>query len=44
MLCNVGGRERTAAHYGRLLAEAGFEPTGRADLPLDGALLTARRI
>jgi hypothetical protein len=44
MLCNVGGRERTAAHYERLLAEAGFEPTGRADLPLDGALLTARRI
>ncbi|GAA5015080.1 methyltransferase [Kitasatospora paranensis] len=44
MLCNVGGRERTAAHYGRLLAEAGFEPTGRADLPLDGALITARRV
>ncbi|MFD9127395.1 methyltransferase [Kitasatospora sp. NPDC059571] len=43
MLCNVGGRERTAAHYGRLLAEAGFELTGQADLPLDGALLTARR-
>ncbi len=43
MLCNVGGRERTAEHYGRLLADAGFELTGRAGLPLDGALLTARR-
>ncbi|WP_371476802.1 methyltransferase [Kitasatospora sp. NBC_00315] len=43
MLCNVGGRERTAAHYGRLLADAGFELTGRTGLPLDGALLTARR-
>lgn len=43
MLCNVGGRERTARHYARLLAEAGFELTGVAGLPLDGALLTARR-
>ncbi|WP_030276433.1 methyltransferase [Streptomyces sp. NRRL B-24484] len=43
MLCNVGGRERTAEHYGRLLAEAGFELTGVAELPLDGALLAARR-
>ncbi|WP_431681414.1 methyltransferase [Kitasatospora sp. KL5] len=43
MLCNVGGRERTAEHYGRLLAEAGFDLTGVAELPLDGALLSARR-
>ncbi|MFD0530563.1 hypothetical protein ACFQ1I_33965 [Kitasatospora arboriphila] len=43
MLCNVGGRERTAEHYGRLFAEAGFELTGVAELPLDGALLAARR-
>ncbi|PBC76926.1 methyltransferase family protein [Streptomyces sp. TLI_235] len=44
MLCNVGGRERTAEHYRRLLAEAGFDLTGVAELPLDGALLAARRM
>lgn len=41
MLCNVGGRERTAAHYGELLADAGFELTARHALPLDVYLLTA---
>ncbi|GJF27902.1 hypothetical protein KNE206_06020 [Kitasatospora sp. NE20-6] len=43
MLCNVGGRERTAGHYAALLAEAGFTLAGVAELPLGGALLTARR-
>lgn len=43
MLCNVGGRERTVGHYRQLLAEAGFTLTARHDLPLDVALLTARR-
>jgi hypothetical protein len=28
MLCNVGGRERTAGHYRRLLRESGFAVTG----------------
>lgn len=44
MLCNVGGRERTAAHYRRLLAEAGFEVVDVHDLPLEVALLRARRL
>ncbi|MFB7665859.1 methyltransferase [Kitasatospora sp. NPDC056138] len=43
MLCNVGGRERTAGHYRRLLAEAGFELLTISDLPLDGNLLRARK-
>ncbi|KJK55583.1 hypothetical protein UK12_27770 [Saccharothrix sp. ST-888] len=43
MLCNVGGRERTAGHYRRLLAEAGFELLTVSDLPLDGSLLRARK-
>lgn len=43
MLCNVGGRERTAAHYGRLLTAAGFTPGGESPLPLDGFLIRARR-
>jgi hypothetical protein len=43
MLCNVGGRERTAEHYARLLAEAGFALTAQHPLPLDAALLRARR-
>jgi hypothetical protein len=44
MLCNVGGRERTAGHYRRLLAEAGFEVVDVHDLPLEVALLRARRL
>ncbi|MFL6072275.1 MAG: methyltransferase [Mycobacteriales bacterium] len=44
MLCNVGGRERTAGHYRRLLAEAGFEIVDVHDLPLEVALLRARRV
>ena len=43
MLCNVGGRERTEAHYRRLLAEAGFTFTSCHELPLQGALLRFRR-
>lgn len=43
MMCNVGGQERTASHYRRLVAEAGFELTGQYELPLDVALLRARK-
>lgn len=43
MLCNVGGRERTATHYGNLLAEAGFRLSTRHALPLDVHLLTAEK-
>ncbi|WP_328747637.1 acetylserotonin O-methyltransferase [Streptomyces sp. NBC_00285] len=43
MLCNVGGRERTGAHYRQLLQEAGFTPGTHHELPLQGALLRARR-
>ncbi|GAB2723872.1 methyltransferase [Kitasatospora kifunensis] len=43
MLCNVGGRERTAEHYERLLTAAGFDLVSISDLPLDGSLLQARR-
>ncbi|MER6046395.1 methyltransferase [Streptomyces sp. NPDC001793] len=43
MMCNVGGRERTAGHYQRLLATAGFELLSVRDLPLEGNLLHARR-
>jgi hypothetical protein len=41
MLCNVGGRERTARHYARLLADAGLELTDQLGLPLDVAVLFA---
>jgi hypothetical protein len=43
MMCNVGGRERTADHYRRLLHSAGFDITWRHELPLNAALLRARR-
>lgn len=43
MLCNVGGRERTEAHYRALLAEAGFELTATLPLPLDAHVLRARK-
>jgi len=43
MLCNVGGRERTATHYGELLAEAGFKLCARHALPLDVYLLAAEK-
>lgn len=43
MMCNVGGRERSADHYARLFAEAGLTLVGRAPLPLDGSVLHVRR-
>lgn len=43
MMCNVGGRERTAHHYRDLLRSAGFEVSQQHRLPLDAALLRARR-
>ncbi|MCX5214317.1 acetylserotonin O-methyltransferase [Kitasatospora sp. NBC_00240] len=42
MRCNVGGRERRADHYARLLADAGLVLVGHAPLPLDGSVLHAR--
>ena len=41
MLCNVGGRERTAGHYRRLLRESGFRLAGQHRLPLEFAVLQA---
>jgi hypothetical protein len=41
MLCNVGGRERTAGHYRRLLRESGFSLTGQHHLPLEFVVLQA---
>ncbi|WP_354643757.1 methyltransferase [Kitasatospora camelliae] len=43
MLCNVGGRERTSAHYADLLATAGLRLTSHTELPLDAALLRVRK-
>ncbi|MFB7931522.1 methyltransferase [Streptomyces sp. NPDC056039] len=43
MMCNVGGRERQAGHYGRLFADAGLALVGRAPLPLDGNVLHVRK-
>ena len=43
MRCNVGGRERTAQHYARLLADAGLTLVGHEPLPLDSHVLHARR-
>ncbi|WP_210408054.1 methyltransferase [Allokutzneria sp. NRRL B-24872] len=43
MLCNVGGRERTASQYRALLTAAGFEVVGGEPLSLDGHVLRARR-
>ncbi|QES52882.1 methyltransferase [Streptomyces venezuelae] len=43
MLCNVGGRERRADHYARLLADAGLRLVGHRPLPLDAHVLHARR-
>ncbi|MGW2581282.1 methyltransferase [Streptomyces virginiae] len=44
MLCNVGGRERRADHYARLLADAGLQLVGRRPLPLDAHVLHARKV
>ncbi|MFJ4091408.1 methyltransferase [Kitasatospora sp. NPDC089913] len=43
MMCNVGGRERRADHYADLLAAAGLDLLADTPLPLDAALLHARR-
>ncbi|MFL1902294.1 methyltransferase [Streptomyces tauricus] len=43
MMCNVGGRERTADHYARLFADAGLSLLSRAPLPLDAHVLHARK-
>ncbi|GAA2136571.1 hypothetical protein GCM10009760_16210 [Kitasatospora kazusensis] len=44
MMCNVGGRERRADHYARLLADAGLHLVGHSPLPLDAHVLHARRL
>lgn len=41
MMCNVGGRERRATHYGRLFADAGLALVNQTPLPLDGHVLHA---
>ncbi|AWZ10777.1 methyltransferase [Streptomyces sp. ICC1] len=43
MMCNVGGRERSAEHYARLLADAGLELLDRSPLPLETYVLHARK-
>ncbi|GAA0316091.1 hypothetical protein GCM10010302_63980 [Streptomyces polychromogenes] len=43
MLCNVGGRERRAEHYARLLADVGLHLHGHSPLPLDGHVLHVRK-
>ncbi|MEV7547388.1 methyltransferase [Streptomyces sp. NPDC089915] len=43
MLCNVGGRERDADHYARLLADAGLHLHGHSPLPLDAHVLHVRK-
>ncbi|MGW1147377.1 methyltransferase [Streptomyces sp. NPDC002454] len=43
MMCNVGGRERRADHYARLLEEAGLRLLGHAPLPLGASVLHARK-
>lgn len=43
MLCNTGGRERTAERYAALLAECGLELVGHTPLALGAHALHARR-
>ncbi|WP_327281464.1 methyltransferase [Streptomyces sp. NBC_01205] len=43
MLCNVGGRERRADHYARLLADVGLHLHGHTPLPLDAHVLHVRK-
>ncbi|MFJ7987620.1 methyltransferase [Streptomyces sp. NPDC096351] len=43
MMCNTGGRERTAAAYAGLLADAGLTLVGVSPLPLEAHVLHARR-
>ncbi|MGW7428679.1 methyltransferase [Streptomyces sp. NPDC054861] len=43
MMCNTGGRERTAEHYARLLAAEGLGLLGHSPLALGAHVLHARR-
>ncbi|MEU9996525.1 methyltransferase [Streptomyces sp. NPDC050848] len=43
MMCNTGGRERTADHYARLLDDHGLELVGHTPLALGAHALHARR-
>ncbi|WP_369030251.1 methyltransferase [Streptomyces adonidis] len=43
MMCNVGGRERRAAHYDRLFTDAGLTLVDQTPLPLDGNVLHVRK-
>ncbi|MGW2254592.1 methyltransferase [Kitasatospora sp. NPDC001660] len=43
MMCNVGGRERRADHYARLLADAGLHLVDQSPLPLGATVLHARK-
>ncbi|MBD9701222.1 methyltransferase [Streptomyces sp. ID01-12c] len=43
MMCNVGGRERRADHYGRLFADVGLALVDLTPLPLDGHVLHVRK-
>ncbi|MEU8137010.1 methyltransferase [Streptodolium elevatio] len=43
MMCNVGGRERRADHYARLLAAAGLRLVDASPLPLGASVLHARK-
>lgn len=43
MMCNTGGRERTADHYARLLEDQGLELVGHTPLALGAHALHARR-
>ena len=43
MMCNVGGRERRADHFARLLAEAGLALVDISPLPLDACVLHVRK-
>ncbi|MFE2148683.1 methyltransferase [Streptomyces lavendulae] len=43
MMCNTGGRERTAEHYARLLEDCGLRLVGHTPLALGAHTLHARR-
>ncbi|WP_234327737.1 methyltransferase [Streptomyces sp. NRRL F-2664] len=43
MMCNTGGRERTADHYARLLGDCGLALVGHSPLALGAHTLHARR-
>ncbi|MFB7512289.1 methyltransferase [Streptomyces sp. NPDC056144] len=44
MMCNTGGRERTAEQYARMLGEHGIELVGHSPLALGAHALHARKI